>query len=122
MKAINRHLGLDICRQNRKVDGMKQSPYIIPALRRCADSVKDAKRIIAEHKRSEVMDAIKVPQKGFLRYGGGITADLKSLKVGGYIDVSHVKAGNSYACGNQIGIKVCTRKVSEVNTRVYRVS
>ena len=54
MKAINRHLGLDICRQNIKVDGMKQSPYIIPVLRKCAYSIKDAKRIIEEYKESEV--------------------------------------------------------------------
>ena len=54
MKAINRHLGLDIRRQNIKVDGMKQSPYIIPVLRKCAYSIKDAKRIIEEYKESEV--------------------------------------------------------------------
>ena len=54
MKTINRHLGLDICRQNIKVDGMKQSPYFIPVLRKCAYSIKDAKRIIEEYKESEV--------------------------------------------------------------------
>ena len=54
MKAINRYLGLDICRQNIKVDGMKQSPYIIPVLRKCAYSIKDAKRIIEAYKESEV--------------------------------------------------------------------
>jgi len=54
MKAINRHLGLDICRQNIKADGIKQSPYIIPVLRKCAYSIKDAKRIIEEHQESEV--------------------------------------------------------------------
>ena len=54
MKAINRHLGLDICRQNIKVDGMKLPPYFIPVLRKCAYSIKDAKRIIEAYKESEV--------------------------------------------------------------------
>ena len=65
MKAINRHLGLDICRQNIKVDGIKQSPYIIPVLRKCAYSIKDAKRIIEEYKVSEVVCDI-CDWKGYL--------------------------------------------------------
>ena len=45
-----KYRGFDICKQNRVVDGMKQHPYIIPALRRCGSSMKDAKQIIDNYK------------------------------------------------------------------------
>ena len=62
-----------------------------------------------------------IPKKGYYRYSGGITSKLKTLEIGGYIDFPHKKAQSSYNCANQIGIKVCTRRVSETTTRVFRV-
>jgi len=51
MKTYKTYLGIDICRQNIKVDGLKQHPYIIPTLRRCAFSIKDAKHIIEQYQQ-----------------------------------------------------------------------
>lgn len=62
-----------------------------------------------------------IPPKGSYRYSNGITYKLKSLDVGDYMDLSHKKAKNSYNLANQIGIKICTRKISEMHTRVYRI-
>ena len=68
------------------------------------------------------MNNLSIPPKGSFRYYDGITSKLKSLDVGGYIDLPRKKAQSSYNCANQIGMKVCTRKVSETNTRVYRIN
>jgi len=68
------------------------------------------------------MDNVNIPQKGSFRYANGITSKLKPLKIGEYVDMPHNKAKSSYNCASQIGIKICTRKISEMNTRVYRIN
>jgi len=68
------------------------------------------------------MNNLNIPSKGSFRYYDGITSKLKPLEIGGYIEIPHSKAKSSYNCANQIGIKVCTRKVNEINTRVYRIN
>ena len=67
------------------------------------------------------MNNLNILPKGSFRYYDGITSKLKSLDVGGYIDLPRKKAQSSYNCANQIGMKVCTRKVNETTTRVYRI-
>ena len=67
------------------------------------------------------MDKVKIPQKCSFRYADGITSKLKPLKIGEYVEVPHSKAKSSYNCANQMGIKICTRKISEMHTRVYRI-
>ena len=67
------------------------------------------------------MNENNIPPKGLFTYRNGVTSKLKCLEVGEYLVLSHNKAKNTYNCANQIGIEICTRRISEDKTRVYRI-
>ena len=69
------------------------------------------------------MHEINIPPKGsfFFAYRNGIASKLKRLDIGEYLVFSHDRAKNAYSCANRIGIEICTRRISEDKTRVYRV-
>ena len=61
------------------------------------------------HQRVLLPIVMELPQK------------LKRLDIGEYLVFSHDRAKNAYSCANRIGIEICTRRISEDKTRVYRV-
>jgi hypothetical protein len=67
------------------------------------------------------MNEINIPPKGSFAYRNGIASKLKRLNIGEYLVFSHDRAKNAYSCANRIGIEICTRRISEDKTRVYRV-